>query len=78
MNGFDSTETILKEIHESNGYIWRPINFNAKNHVLGCVLRRLVIDGFLHESDISKGWWIFEDSKLLYILTDKGIQELGF
>jgi len=78
MNGFNSTETILKEIYESGGYIWKPINCNAKNHVLGCTLRDLAIEGFLHETDISKGWWIFEDSKLSYTITDIGLQKLGF
>ena len=77
MNGFDSTEEILKKIYENGGcYIWGPINCNASNHVLGSALRDLAIEGFLSEA--SKGWWIFKDSKLSYTLTDKGLQKLGF
>ena len=74
MNGFSSTKTILKQINEMGGsYIWKPINCSGNNHVLGCKLRELVTDGLLIEKDISFGWWIFKDTKLLYILTDKGL-----
>ena len=72
MNAFDSTETILKEIHENGGYTWGTKTCNAKNHTIGFSLRSLVSDGYLYERKIS-GWFI---SKYEYTLTDKGLEEL--
>lgn len=68
MNGFSSAESILKDIDDNDGYIWRPKNCNGRNHVLGCSLSDLVKKGFLIEEDISTFW----SSKLRYTLTDKG------
>jgi hypothetical protein len=77
MNAFDSDIKILKEINENNGYIWRPENCNGRNHALCCVLDSLVDDNLLKKSDISTGWWIFENSKILFTLTDKGLDYIN-
>ena len=75
IKAFDSTEKILKHIHENSCYIWRPY-CNASNYTLGCFLSDLVDDGLLQETDISTCWWIFEDSKIKYTLTNKGEEYL--
>ena len=72
MKAFDSTEDILKEIEKTGSYIWEPMNCNASNHVLGSALSDMADEGYLNEKDISTGFWIFENSKIKYTITEKG------
>ena len=72
LQGFDLPEDILKKIEEKGNYIWAPKNCNGNNHVLGCSLVDLSEKGLLKQEDISTGFWIFEDSKILFTITEKG------
>ena len=76
MNPFSGDESILKNVRDNSGYIWKPINCDALNHTLDYSLSELSKEGLLTETDISTGWWIFENSKILYCITDKGIEYL--